>query len=110
MSVKTDFEQEVRDTKKKKEAEERWLSEELDVEFYNLEEPGLSVSFSYGTTKNVKKYQLFHGGKYKLPRRVVQHLETRGTPMYKWVPNGEGGLEKQLIGKKSRFQCRQTFN
>ena len=89
--------------------EQDWLDEEINVEFYNLDEPGLMITFPYGTTKNFKNYTLMHGGKYKLPRKVVNHLESRQTPMWKWAANGLGGLEKSCVGYKSRFQCRQVF-
>lgn len=91
------------------EKEKQWLDEEVNVEFYNLEEPGLMQMFPYGTTKNFKKYTLMHGGKYVLPRRVINHIESRQTPIWKYHPNGDGGLAKKLTGYKPRFQCRQLF-
>lgn len=91
------------------ERERNWLDEEIDIEFYNLEEPGMMNKFPFGTTKNFKVYTLFHGGKYKLPRKVVRHIESRQTPMWKWQPDGQGGMTKKLVGNKSRFQCRQVF-
>jgi hypothetical protein len=89
--------------------EKQWLDEEIDIEFYNLEEPGLLNKFPYGTTKNHKVYTLMHGGRYKLPRRVVQHIESRQTPIWKWQPDGSGSMSKKLTGMKPRFQCRQVF-
>ncbi len=89
--------------------EKEWLDEEINIEFYNIEEPGVMNKFSFGTTKNFKTYTLFHGGKYKLSRRVVQHIESRQTPIWKWTPDGLGGMQKQLSGSKPRFQCRQAF-
>ena len=65
------------------EREKNWLDEEIEIEFYNIEEPGLQNKFPYGTTKNFKVYTLLHGGKYRLPRRVVQHIESRQTPIWK---------------------------
>lgn len=96
-------------TKITSDREKNWLDEEIDVEFYNLEEAGLMQKFPYGPTKNFKNYTLLHGGRYKLPRRVVQHIESRQTPLWKYKPNGEGQMEKQLAGYKPRFQCRQIF-
>lgn len=89
--------------------EKNWLDEEIDVEFYNIEEPGLMNKFPFGGTKNFKVYTLMHGGKYKLPRRVVQHIESRQTPIWKWQPDGSGAMTKKLTGMKPRFQCRQVF-
>lgn len=89
--------------------EEEWLNEEVTVEFMNLEEPGLMQKFAYGTTKNAKTYILMHGGKYKLSRRLVNHINTREVPQWKWVPDGTGSLGKQLVSKKPRFQCREVY-
>ena len=89
--------------------EKEWLEEEITVEFMNLEEPGLLQKFTYGSTKNPKTYILMHGGKYKLPRHLINHLNTRETPIWKWLPDGSGQLAKQLVAKKPRFQCREVF-
>jgi len=95
--------------KSEAERKEEWLNEEVSIEFMNLEEPGVPQLFVYGSTKNPKKYHLMHGGKYKLPRRVIEHIESRRTPIWNYRPNGIGGMEKELTGHKSRFQCRQLF-
>lgn len=76
------------------------------VEFYNIEEPGHPITFSYGQAKRAKKYTLLHGGKYELPKEIINHLESRQTPMYDYRPNGTGKMVKMLTGYKSRFQCR----
>lgn len=91
------------------EREKAWLEEEIDIEFYNLEEPGLMNKFPFGSTKNFKVYTLLHGGKYKLPRKVIRHIESRQTPIWKFMPDGLGGMAKKLSGMKPRFQCRQVF-
>lgn len=87
-----------------------WLDEELMIEFYNQEEPGVPVVFSYGTTKNQQKFTLLHGGKYKLRREIVNHLESRQVPIWGYKPDGSGRLVKNIQGYKSRFQCRQVFD
>lgn len=99
----------VKTLKSEADRKKAWLQEEIAIEFMNLEEPGVMQKFVYGPTTNPKKYTLMHGGKYKLPREVVQHIESRQTPIWKYRPNGIGGMEKELTGHKSRFQCRQTF-
>lgn len=109
MSKTTDFQKDEVLVKPKTEREKEWLKEEIEVEFYNIEEPGLMLTFNYGTTKNNKRYKLMHGGKYRLPREVVNHIESRSTPMWKWRPDGLGGLSKSLVGSKPRFQCKQVF-
>lgn len=109
MGKRNSYGEELPPLKSMTEREKTWLDEEVEVEFYNIEEPGLLNKFPYGTTNDFKVYSLMHGGKYKLPRRVVQHIESRQTPIWKWKPDGEGGMGKQLVGMKPRFQCRQVF-
>jgi len=86
-----------------------WLEEEIYIEFYNLEEPGVPLKFAFGSSKRPKTYTLIHGGKYHLPREVVNHIESRETPLYGYKPDGTGRQIRDLKGKKSRFQCRQIF-
>ncbi len=95
--------------KDKKERQKEWLEEMITFEFYNLEEPGVPLPFSHGPTTNTKRYTLIHGGKYTYPRSLIQHLESRQTPIWGYKPNGDGKMEKTLKGYKSRFQCRQIF-
>ena len=109
MSKRQDYNIQDAPVKPKSDKEKEWLKEEIEVEFYNLEEPGLMVTFPYGTTKKFKNYKLMHGGKYRLPREVINHLESRATPIWKWRPDGQGGMHKEFTGKKPRFQCKQVF-
>lgn len=97
------------DQKPTNEKEEKFLREEATYEFYNLEQPGLSVKFPYGNTKYPVKITLFHGGRYVLPRHIAMHVESKGPPIYEWRPNGNGQMEKKLVGKKPRFQMRQVM-
>lgn len=90
--------------------EEDYLREIEEYEFVNLEEPGLSQRFSYGDSKFSHRFNLEHGGKYKLPRFVARHLESRTIPIWNWRPNGEGGMEKKEMGSQQRFQLRQVFS
>lgn len=90
--------------------EEQFLREVCEFEFYNLEEPGLSHRFSYGDATNNRSFTMYHGEKYRLPRFIARHLESRGTPNYEWRPNGKGGLVKHLAGTKPRFRMSQSFN
>lgn len=92
------------------EKEKNWLDEMVEIEFYNLEEPGLLNKFPFGTTNEFKVYNLMHGGKYTLPRKVIKHIESRQTPIWKFMPDGFGKMAKQRMGYKPRFQCRQVFN
>lgn len=92
------------------EAEQKWLDEEVEVEFYNIEEPGIMNKFSFGTTKDFTDYALFHGARYSLPRKVIKHIESRQTPIWSYEPDGHGKMAKKLSGWKPRFQCRQVFN
>lgn len=96
--------------KDKKERHKEWLEENVSFEFFNLEEPGVPVKFAFGPTNNTKTYTLLHGGKYNYPRNVLQHIEGRQVPIWGYKPNGQGQMEKDLQGYKSRFQCRQVFD
>jgi hypothetical protein len=94
----------------KNEKEEKHLREICEYEFYNLEEPGTEHRFPYGNTRNQTTFTMYHGEKYKVPRCVARHLESKGTPIYKWQPDGTGSLTKKLVGKKPRFRMSQSFN
>jgi hypothetical protein len=93
----------------KSEKEEKYLREVCEFEFLNLEEPGVYQKFSYGSTKKHKTITLFHGTTYKLPRFIARHLENCATPMYEWKPDGTGRMVKQYVGRKPRFQMRQSY-
>ena len=92
------------------EKEEKWLKEFETYEFYNLEEPGLSQTISYGNTKNKVSIDMFHGGKYNFPRHLARFIETRAIPIYKYKPDGTGAMVKTLIGENPRFQMRQIMS
>jgi hypothetical protein len=96
--------------KPQSEKEEKYLRELVEYEFYNLEEPGLTHKFSYGDTNNSHTFEFWHGGKYKLPRFVAHFLESKGTPIWDWRPDGSGRMNKKLVGKKPRFRLSQNFN
>lgn len=93
----------------KNEREAKYLNEICEYEFYNLEETGTPLKFPYGSTTRKANFYFMHGGKYKVPRHVARHIESRSTPRYEWRPNGMGGMEKTRIGDKPRFQMRQMF-
>jgi len=95
--------------KDKKDRQKDWLKEKITFEFFNLEEPGVPVKFTFGPTNNTATYTMLHGGKYTYSRDVIQHLESRQVPIWGYQPNGDGRMEKSLKGYKSRFQCRQLF-
>jgi len=93
----------------KNEKEENFLREVCEYEFYNLEEPGLSHSFSYGDTLNNHMISMNHGDKYRLPRFIARHLESCGTPIWDWRPDGTGRMAKKLTGKAPRFRMSQSY-
>ena len=109
MAVRHKFGQVKEKTAPPSEKELQWLAEEIEIEFYNIEEPGVINKFSFGTTKDYTDYALFHGAKYTLPRKVIKHLESRQTPLWSYEPDGHGKMVKKLTGWKPRFQCRQVF-
>ena len=90
-------------------ADSDYLGQEIEVEFNNLENPGLTLEFTYGTTKNFKRYVLLDGAKVKLPEKVVQHLESCGTPLYGYAPDGLGKMVKRRLSTKRRFSCRRIY-
>lgn len=92
------------------EKEEKFLREVCEFEFYNLEEPGLVLRFPYGNTCNNHNFTLFHGGKYQLPRFIARHVESKGTPIWEWRPDGKGSLQKKQVGHKPRFRMSQVFS
>lgn len=95
--------------KSEKDRREAWLNETVYVEFMNLEEPGIPIKFTFGDTRKKENYTLLHGGKYRLPRKVVKHIESRQTPIWGYRPDGSGAMQKNLESYKSRFQCREIF-
>lgn len=99
----------IEPTKKLSEKEKNFLEEEIEIEFYNTEEPGTMHTFSYGPANSVKTYKLFHGGRYRLPRKVINHIESKGTTNWALRPDGRGSTGKVKEGIKPRFQCRQIF-
>jgi len=94
----------------KSEKEDKFLREIVEYEFYNLEEPGLTHRFSYGDTRNSHTFEFWHGAKYPVPRFVARFLESKGTPIWKWRPDGTGSMHKEEMGKKPRFRMSQSFN
>jgi hypothetical protein len=89
--------------------EEAYLREMGKFQFYNMEEPGHSEEFGYGNTKVHTMFHLEHGKTYPLPRHVQRHVESLGTPIYRWIPDGQGSLMKQIAGEKQRFQLKQVY-
>lgn len=98
------------ENKPKADKEIKYMREMIQCEFSNLEEPGLSIKFVYGDTRNSKKIQLFHGGKYRVPRFIQRHIESKTTPIWAWRPDGQGGMQKSMTGSKSRFQMREVYS
>ncbi len=94
----------------KSEKEEKYLREIGEYEFLNLNDNGLRIRFPYGSTNTHEIFTFFHGGKYKIPRHLARHVETRTVPNYSWRPNGLGQIVKEQTGTKPRFQMRQTYS
>jgi hypothetical protein len=96
--------------KKISDKEQAWLDEEVTFEFYNIEEPGSDLQFSFGPANNIKNYHLKHGQRYKYPRRVVNHIESKGPGNWALRPDGQGGTNAVKEGIKPRFQCKIIFD
>lgn len=84
-------------------------NDDIEVEIYNIEEPGAPIKVCVGPAHKLFKKTFLHGGKYKIPRDIVKIIESRKTPMYKWMPDGTGSMQKQLMGYTQRFSCKQVF-
>ena len=96
-------------SKKIDEKEEKYLRQTVTYEFMNLEEPGVPHTFPYGNSKNRYTFTLLHGGRYKLPRFIARHIESRSTPIWKWMPDGTGSMIKSRMGVNQRFQMREVY-
>lgn len=96
--------------KKVNDKEQAWLDEELEFEFYNIEQPGVMHEFSYGPANNVKNYKLYHGHRYKFPRRLINHIESKGPGNWVLRPDGHGNMNAQKEGIQPRFQCKIIFS
>lgn len=92
------------------EKEQAWLDEEVEFEFFNIEEPGSEITFSYGPANNIKTYTLKHGQRYKYPRRIVNHIESKGPSNWATRPDGRGGSMVVREGNFPRFQCKIIFS
>lgn len=95
--------------KKPSEKEEKFLREEGVYEFINLEQPGLMHKFPYGNAKHKHNFVLLHGAKYKLPRFIARHVDSRSTPLWGRKPDGSGIMQKELKGTQPRFSMREVY-
>jgi len=91
------------------EKEEKYLREIHEYEFFNLEEPGLMNTFTYGNTKKNHTFTFLHGGKYRLPRFIANHIESKSIPIWIRKPDGTGRMEKTRAGNSPRFRMSQLF-
>ncbi len=87
--------------------EHEWLSETVNIQFYNIEEPGAPGFFCYGGCRNPKTIELDHGEIRELTRGDVRYIESRQTPMWEYKQMGNGKRTKSLMGWRPRYQCRQ---
>jgi len=82
------------------------------VRFSNKEMPGVDIQFSF---QGVKRYHLFDGMVYDLPRSVVNHLNNNcKVPIYKMYTAEELNStfrgspidpSKRIVGYENRFVC-----
>lgn len=96
-------------SKKFSEKEEKHMREMGNYEFLNREEAGQLIKFPYGQTKNSHTFTFLHGGQYRLPRFIARWVESCSKPIWKWKPDGNGGLEKTLVSRDPRFQMREMY-
>lgn len=91
------------------EKEEKFLRELVEYEFFNTQEPGVFMKFSYGTSKQQERFTLMHGASYLLPRFLARFLESRATPIYKWDADGTGRMVATPTGMDARFRLREVY-
>ena len=96
-------------TKRPSEKEEKFLREEGIYEFVNIEQPGLFIKFPYGNAKTKHTFTFMHGGRYKLPRFVARHIDSRATPLWGRKPDGSGIMQKEFKGTNPRFNMREVY-
>lgn len=95
--------------KKYTEKEEKYLREMRVYQFSNLEQAGSPLEFSYGSGKVQMQFKLEPNTLHRLPRWLAQHVESRGRPVYDWVPTGESRkMTKRLVDFERRFMMREV--
>ena len=52
---------------------------------------------------------LIPGKTYDLPECIINHLASKGTPVWKWVDNPDGSKETRVSHKEPRFQIRTVY-
>jgi hypothetical protein len=74
--------------------------------FHWNEVKGGLLEFMYRGYKDepIKKYALYDGERYTIPRGVARHLNTNGwTPVYKYKEDGSGRPKVTMTSKEQRF-------
>jgi hypothetical protein len=92
-----------------------FLTEKATIQFYNIEQPGRSQSFCFGTCNNPERITLDHGEIRELSRAAIRFIESRQTPIYEYQKEGgdattnkRATIKKKIVGWKPRFQCREV--
>ena len=49
------------------------------------------------------------GQTYDLPRCVIEHLASKGTPQWRWFTNADGSRETRMSHKEPRFSIRTIY-
>lgn len=89
---------------------QKWLEEPVTFDFINTETPGLSITFTVGTTRRSQKIKLEHGKRYTYPRWVMRHILECKKPINDYRPDGEGNMVPQFIGYEPRFNVVEVFD
>ena len=56
------------------------------------------------------KKTLVPGQTYDLPLCVIEYLQDKGTPVWKWFDNPDGSKETKISHRDPRFAFRSVFN
>ena len=94
----------------KGEKEEKFLREYKIYEFSNVENPGQSHSFPFGSSSRNATFCFFHGGRYRLPRFLANHMNESGIPQREKYKNLSGHTEERVVGKKPRLNMREVLD
>lgn len=93
----------------KNEKHEKLLRECIVAEFMNIEEPGAMNKCTYGSSKKKNTFTFLHGGRYRIPRFIKEHMERLGDVKWKWDSDGHGRMIKSKAGISPRFQFREVY-
>jgi hypothetical protein len=76
------------------------------IEFGRNDQPNNALSVYLSNDMIEFKMKLYPGKTYDLPRCVVDHIASKGLPVWKWFDNPDGSKETRIASKTPRFAMR----